>query len=110
VLRNVYLRNRLQLPECIKPRFRDETRAETADTMSLFKAFSMEHRDDYAVSLDVMAEALGIPRPKQVIDSAQVPKLHAAGEYHAILTSCSIDTVTTTRAVELMAGFSDDLK
>jgi hypothetical protein len=28
--------------------------------MSLFKAFSIEHRD-YAVSLEVMAEGLGIP-------------------------------------------------
>ncbi len=109
-LRHAYIRNKLRLPECLKPRFGDEARAETADTMALFKAYSMEHRDDYAVSLDTVAAALGIPRPKQLIDGAEVPKLHEAERYHEILTYCAIDTATTARAWELMAGFAEDLK
>jgi len=109
-LRHAYIRNRLRLPECLKPRFGDEARAETADTMALFKAYSMEHRDDYAVSLDTVAAALGIPRPKQLIDGSQIPALHEAGRYHEILTYCAIDTATTARAWELMAGFAEDLR
>lgn len=108
-LRHAYLRHMLRLPECLKPRIGEEARAETVDTMALFRAFSMERRDDFAVSLNVVAETLGIPHPKEVIDGSQVPTLHRAGEYHAILTYCAIDCATTARAFKLMTGFAEDL-
>lgn len=108
-LRNAYIRNNLKLPEILKPRLRDEAKAETVDTMSLFKAFSMEHRDDYMISLDTVAVGLGIERPKQVIDGSQVPKLHREKQYEPILIYCAIDTATTARAWQLMSGNAPDL-
>lgn len=108
-LRNAYIRHGMKLPEILKPRLRDEEKAETVDTMSLFKAFSMQHRDDFMISLDNVAAGLGIERPKQVIDGSQVPKLHQAGEYEPILIYCAIDTATTARAWQLMSGNAPDL-
>jgi hypothetical protein len=108
-LRHTYLHHRLRLPECLKPRIGEEVRSETVDTMALFRAFSMEHRDDFAISLGVVAETLGIPHPKDVIDGSQVPALHQAGEYQAILTYCAIDCATTARVFKLMTGFAEDL-
>jgi hypothetical protein len=108
-LRNAYIRHGLKLPEILKPRLRDEMTAETVDTMSLFKAFSMEHRDDFMISLDAVAVGLGIERPKQIIDGAQVPKLHREGRYESILIYCAIDTATTARAWQLMSGNAPDL-
>lgn len=103
-IRNAYIRNGLRLPEILKPRLRDEEKAETVDTMSLYKAFSMENRDNLFISLDTVAAGLGIERPKQIIDGSQVPKLHKEGRYEPILIYCAIDTATTARAWQLMTG------
>lgn len=108
-LRHAYIRHRLRLPEVLKPRFRDEERAEVVDTMSLFKSFSMENRDSLFVSLDTVCTALGILRPKTIINGADVPRLHRQGKYLEILTYCAIDAEATTRAYLLMTGQAEDL-
>lgn len=99
-LRNAFVRHRLPLPRCLRPR--EDGSQPVTDTMTLFKAFSMEHRDDFAVSLDTVAAAFGIPRPKQVISGAEVPRLHAAGQVAEILTYCAIDVDATTEIYRLM--------
>ena len=110
-LRNAYLRHRLKLPAILTPRILDgEQVAAVVDTALLFKAFSMEHRDDFCQSLDVVATSLGIPRPKGIISGADVPRLHKAGEHAAILTYCAVDTECTARAFLLMTGPAEDLK
>jgi hypothetical protein len=108
-LRQAFIRHGLRLPEILKPRLRDEERAEVIDTASLIKAFSMEHRDDFCPSLEAVAATLGIPRPKGVISGADVPRLHRAGEYAAILTYCAVDCACTARAYQLMTSSAPDL-
>jgi hypothetical protein len=108
-LRQAFIRHGLKLPEILKPRLRDEERAEIVDTAHLFKSFSMEHRDDFCSSLDTVAATLGIPRPKDVISGADVPRLHRAGEYTAILTYCAVDCACTARAYQLMTSAAPDL-
>lgn len=109
-LRSAYVRHRLCLPELLKPRLRDEPAPEVVDTMSLYKAFSMENRDNLFISLDTVADGLGIVRPKGVISGSDVPRLHAAGENAAILTYCAIDTATTAWAFLLMTGIGGGLQ
>lgn len=108
-LRHAYIRHGMKLPEILRPRLRDEERAEVVDTAHLFKAFSMEHRDDFCPSLDIVATGLGIPRPKEVISGADVPVLHRSGEYMAILTYCCIDATCTARAWQLMTSTAPNL-
>lgn len=109
-LRNAYLRHKLRLPEILKPRGRDELRAEVIDTAELFRYFSMEYADALFVSLDTVCATLGIPRPKSVISGADVPMLHRAGRDIEILTYCAIDTAATAQAYLLMTGQAGELQ
>ncbi|MCB0287564.1 MAG: ribonuclease H-like domain-containing protein [Calditrichaeota bacterium] len=101
-IRHAFIRNSLNLPECLTPGV--GISAETADTMHLFKAFSMENRDNLFVSLDTVAKTLGIPTSKMGISGADVPVLHKAGKFKEILTYCALDCAVTARAFELMTG------
>lgn len=104
-LRNAYLRHRLRLPSILVPRIIDGDQVSSVvDTASLFKAFSMEHRDDFCPSLETMAASMGITRPKGVISGADVPRLHREGRYAEICTYCCIDTACTASAYLLMSG------
>lgn len=100
-LRNAYVRHRLALPLCLKPRVFGDAQP-VVDTMSLFKSFSSEHRDDFAVSLDVVCAAFGVPRPKQYMTGADAPRLHAEGRYAEVLTYCAIDIDATAEVYRLM--------
>lgn len=101
-LRGGFVRHRFPLPVCLKPR--DGQGQPMTDTMTLFKAFSMEHRDDFAVSLDVVASAFGIPRPKQYVSGADVPRLHREGRDAEVLTYCCIDVDATAEIHRLMTA------
>lgn len=103
-LRNAYIRHFLRLPEILKPRLSNEEKAEVIDTSTLFKAFSMEHRDDFCPSLDTVAISFGIPRPKQHMNGADCPRLYAEGQIKTVLTYCAVDVATTTRAYQLMTS------
>lgn len=109
-LRQAYVRHKLKLPAILKPRLKDEERAETVDTAALFKAFSTEHRDDFCPSLDTVAASFGIPRPKQHMTGADCPRLFREGEFATILTYCAVDVATTARAYQLMTGTAPDLE
>ena len=109
-LRGAYVRHGLKLPAILKPRLRDEERAETVDTAALFKAFSMEHRDDFCPSLDTVAASFGIPRPKQHMTGADCPRLFHEGQVQTVLTYCCVDTATTARAYQLMTSTAPDLE
>ena len=109
-LRQAYIRHGLRPPEILKPRLRGEEKAETVDTASLFKAFSMEHREDFCPSLDTIAASFGIPRPKQHMSGADVPRLHREGQIQTILTYCAVDVATTARAFALMTGAAPNLE
>ena len=108
-LRARYVHYRLRLPKVLTPKLRDEDWNETVDTMTLYKAFSMEHRDERYIALDTVAAGLGIPRPKEIISGADVPRLHHEGQHHAVLTYCCVDTLTATRAFQLMTSCAPDL-
>lgn len=109
-LRHAYIRHGLRLPELLKPRLRDEDKAETVDTATLFKAFSMEHRDDFCPALDTVAATLRIPRPKQYMSGADCPRLYREGEIQTVLTYCAVDVATTARAYQLMTAAAPDLE
>lgn len=108
-LRGAYVRNSLKLPAILKPRLKDEERAEVVDTATLFKAFSMEHRDDFCPALDTVAASFGIPRPKQHMTGADCPRLFREGQIQTVLTYCCVDVATTARAFQLMTGAAPDL-
>lgn len=109
-LRHAYVRHSLRLPDLLKPRLRDEDKAELVDTANLFKAFSMEHRDDFCPSLDMIAGSFGIPRPKQHMSGADCPRLFREGQFQTVLTYCAVDVATTTRAYQLMTSTAPDMK
>lgn len=109
-LRHAYVRHGLRLPAILKPRIRDEATAETVDTATLFKAFSMEHRDDFCASLDTIAASFGIPRPKQHMSGADCPRLFQEGQIATVLTYCAVDVATTTRAYQLMTSTAPDIE
>ena len=108
-IRNGFIRHRLQLPMFLLPALRGEISVEVVDTMKLAKAFTMQYRDDFAISLDKLADILSLPRPKQAMSGADVPKAHERGEYAPILVYCCIDTETTAEAAKLMLGISNAL-
>jgi hypothetical protein len=108
-IRNAFIRHRLQLPLFLTPALRDETKNEIIDTMKLAKAYTMEHRDDFAISLDTLAGILNIERPKQAMSGAEVPAAYERGEIAPILIYCAIDTETTAQAAELMLGVAANL-
>lgn len=109
-LRHAYVRHSLRLPMILKPKLRDEEKAEVIDTASLFKAFSMEHRDDFCPSLNTVAASLGIPRHKQYMTGADCPRLYREGQIKTVLTYCAVDVTTTTRAYQLMTAQAADLE
>lgn len=109
-LRHAYVRHSLRLPDLLKPRLRDENKAETVDTAALFKAFSMEHRDDFCTSLDTVAASFGIPRPKQHMSGADCPRLFREGHIATVLTYCAVDVATTSRAYQIMTSTAPDLE
>jgi len=109
-LRNAYMRHRLKLPELLAITPRPDEGPQVVDTAQLFKAFSMEHRNDFCPSISDMAQSLGLPMPKGVISGADVPRLHAEGRFQEILTYCAIDDVTTEAAYLLMTGQSGELQ
>lgn len=108
-LRNAYVRHSMRLPELLKPRLRDEEKAELVDTSTLFKAFSMEHRDDFCPSLEVVAASFGIPRPKQHMNGADCPRLFKDGRFVEVLTYCAVDVATTARAYQIMTSTAPSL-
>jgi hypothetical protein len=109
-LRNAYIRHRMALPFIFKHSMRGEQAAvQIADTMQMFKSFSMENRDNMFIGLETVCKGLGIPRPKQVISGADCPRLFEEGEFAQILTYCAVDVAATSRAFALMSGLAADL-
>jgi hypothetical protein len=91
-LRNAFVRHRLPLPQCLRPL---EPFQPMWDTMKKFRFYSSQHSDELFVSLDVVSDAFGIPKPKQFVHGSEVPGMHAAGRFAEILVYCCIDIETT---------------
>lgn len=109
-LRHAYVRHSLKLPNVLRPKLSDETKNEIVDTASLFKAFSMQFRDDFCPSLDAVAASFNIPRPKQHMTGADCPRLYREGQVQTVLTYCAVDVATTARAYLLMTSAAPDLE
>lgn len=105
-LRARYLAHRLRLPQLLTPGAENPR----CDTMREYPRHSVEHRDQKFVSLDAVCTGLNIPRPKQVINGADCPRLYRDGEYAAIGTYCAIDVIATEQAVLLLTGQHPDFK
>jgi hypothetical protein len=102
-IRAAYVRHRLRLPSCL---IGEQT---VTDTMALFRRFSVEHGDDFFVSLDVVASSLGIERHKTAVTGADVPRLHEESRHAEIGLYCCLDVEVTARAFLLMSGEAADL-
>lgn len=100
-LRGAYVRHRQPLPQCLRP-VMDGPGQPMTDTMRLFGSFSMEHRDNPFISLDTVCRSFGVQRPKELIDGADVPRLHKEGRIAEILTYCAIDVDATAEVYRLM--------
>ncbi len=98
-LRGRYAHHRLRLPQALMYRA-----VELIDTMQLAKHFSVEHNNDFMVSLDDVCFMLDVERPKQHFSGAEVPDAHKRGEYELILNYCAIDCVATEQCFQIMAG------
>ena len=98
-LRSAFVRHRLPLPQCLKP---IEPYQPMWDTMRKFRFYSAEHSDALFVSLDTIATAFGIPRAKDVVSGAEVPKMHQEGRYAEILAYNAIDVEVTTEIYKAM--------
>ena len=109
-LRSAFVRHHLKLPTILAPRLGNEQTQSVVDTAYLFKAFSVEHRDDFCPSLDSVCNGLGIPKPKSVISGADVPMLVKARRYEEVLVYNAIDIAATARAYLLMSGQAEDLQ
>lgn len=109
-LRGAYLRAGLRLPKILRVDQPPELRPRVFDTMSQFRYFSPEYRDERYVSLEVVARYLGIPKPKTHVVGSDVPRLHADGQHAVICTYCALDTAITARAYLLMTGTAPDLE
>jgi len=107
-IRNAYMRHKLILPAVFAPRIAGESQS-VVDTASLFRSFSVEHKDDFCPSLSAMCSTLDIPLPKSVVSGSEVPSMHSEGKYHDILIYNVIDVMATTRAYLLMSGQANDL-
>lgn len=108
-LRLAYLQAGLRLPELLRPRLDGETPVRVVDVAHLVKSFSTQYRDEFMISLDRTASILGIDRPKQIINGADIPDLYRQGQYQSIGVYCAIDVTTTARAFLLMTGQAPDL-
>jgi len=111
-LRMRFAHHRLRLPDCLRPALGDEEQLQPAvDTMRLFgRFFSAEHFQTGMVSLDEVAQKLGLPRTKPVLSGADVPELYRRKKIREILTYCLLDAITVRRAYELLAGLATDLE
>lgn len=93
-LRNAFVRHRLPVPRALKP---TEPFQPMWDTMRKFRFYSAEHSDELFVSLDVVAESFGIPKPKTVVTGAEVPRMHQEGKCSEILAYCCVDVEVGTQ-------------
>ncbi|MFO1351866.1 MAG: hypothetical protein U1F68_14830 [Gammaproteobacteria bacterium] len=109
-LRNRFLFHGLRLPAILQPAMAGDDGPRVFDTMRRFRFYSQEHSDALYVTLDTVAASFGVPRPKQVMTGADVPRLHRDGQHHAILTYCCLDAATTARIYSLMSGSAADLE
>ena len=109
-LRSAYVRHRLKLPTILTPKLGNVEKNESVDTMTLFKAFSMENREERFISLDTVAQGLHIPRPKEVLSGSDIPRLYREGQHRAICMYCCVDAATTARAFQLMTALAPDLQ
>lgn len=108
-LRQAYIRHSLKLPNRLRALRRDESPTETVDIAFLFKAFSIEHRDEFCPALNTVATAFGLTNPKSLITGADCPRLYREGQFQTILVYCALDCATTTRAYQLMASSATDM-
>ena len=102
-LRGAFVRNRLPLPLCLKPRD-DGSRQPAFDTMRQFQGYSIEHRDTPFVSLDTACIAFGIDRPKQHMSGAEVPRLVREGRFSEVIVYSAIDVSATDELYRLMTA------
>jgi len=109
-LRHAFIRNRLKLPLILTPGIVDGTGTLAVDTMHLFKAFSMEHRQEKFIKLSVVADNFDIPHSKSQISGADVPGLVEKEQYETILKYCLDDVIVTEKAFLYMTGVDPQLK
>lgn len=101
-LRRAYAVNRLWMPTSLMPPQNGYTQP-VNDTARLFSYYSTEVSTDF-VSLETVADYFDVATSKGIVSGADVPRLHAAGEYEKIMTYCATDCAATFLVWQLMTG------
>lgn len=110
-LRCAFVRNRLILPNVLKPEAKDSG-VEVYDTMKRFLGyFTTENSGDRFIKLEVVLARLGIPSHKNRIEGSMIPDMVAKGEVREVITYNALDCLETYAAFRAMAGlYSEETK
>ncbi len=110
-LRIAYIRNRLSLPDILKPRVHpDDKKQPVIDLMQLFlKYFTSDQRGKPMISLREVAYRFGLPSYKELIDGAMIPDLFAKGEIKKVLNYNSVDVICEEKLLKLGISSSPEM-
>lgn len=110
-LRHAYTRQRLRLPEMLRPPASDEQPQPAADVMRMYASwFSADKHRQPFVALGEVTKRLGLPQHKTSIDGAQVPEMLAQGKVREVTEYSLCDTIASLAAYLLLSGQSQELR
>jgi hypothetical protein len=96
-LRTRMVVNRIQLPRCLTGEI------PVFDTMRVFaRRFGCD--SNQFIAMDAICEMFGIPQHKQIVASAEIPGLIAAGEIDKVIAYTLLDGLDTEQIYLFMAG------
>lgn len=111
-LRIGYIRNRLILPEILKPRLHPEDKKQLVlDMMQVFlKYFTSDQRGKPMISLREVAYRFKLPNYKDLIDGSMIPDLIAKGEIRKVLNYNSADVICEEVLLKLALSMSSKME
>lgn len=95
--------NKIKVPKIINSAGVKAWELPQGDTMELWSGSQWKHM----ISLDLLAQLLGIPSPKEEMDGSQVAETFYAGDYEKISAYNCRDIITTARVFCALKGFRD---
>lgn len=110
-LRIAYIRNRIALPEILKPRLHpDDKKQPVIDLMKVFLSyFTSDQRGKIMISLREVAHRFGLPEYKDMIDGSMIPDLIEKGEIKKVVNYNSVDVIAEEKLLKLAISSSPDM-
>lgn len=104
ICRRAYALRMIPLPDIIQVAGKKPWEIQHEDTMELWKFGAFKD----TVSLDLLAEMLGLPSPKSEMSGADVREKYYAGLYDEIARYCEADVKTTALVHQRICGYFYD--